>query len=78
VSGEYAPTPEGRLRVEAIFEGVDERHAHTIAAEMIDRAHELANLPDCQCDVDVAVEETETDSRVDPGAQAAPERSAAR
>jgi hypothetical protein len=49
---------ERRLRVEAVFLGVEERHAQTIAAEMIDRAHELANLPDCQCDVDVNIEQT--------------------
>ncbi len=23
---------------------------------MIDRAHEIANLPDCECDLDVSVE----------------------
>jgi hypothetical protein len=28
----------------------------TIAAAMIDRAHELANLPECECDVDVSVQ----------------------
>jgi hypothetical protein len=78
VTGESAPTPEGRLRVEAVFQGVDERHAHTIAAEMIDRAHELANLPDCQCDVDVSVEETSADSHVDLAAQPALARLATR
>ena len=57
------------LRVEAVFQGVDERHAQTLAAEMIDRAHELANLPDCQCDVDVSIEETATDSHVEPAAR---------
>jgi hypothetical protein len=43
------------LRVEAVFRDVDERQAHTIASEMIGRAHELANLPECECDVDVSV-----------------------
>jgi hypothetical protein len=61
VTGERASTPQVRLRVEAVFQGVDEGHARTIAAELIDRAHELANLPDCQCDVDVSVEETVAD-----------------
>jgi hypothetical protein len=28
----------------------------TIAAAMIDRAQELANLPECECDVDVSVQ----------------------
>jgi hypothetical protein len=79
MTGEGTPsTSERRLRVEAVFQGVDERHAHTIAAELIDRAHELANLPDCQCDVDVSVEETALDSHVDPAAQPAPARTLAR
>ena len=64
--GEIAPDESGTLRVEAVFRDVDERHADTIAAEMIDRAHELANLPDCQCDVDVRVEELSADGHVDP------------
>jgi hypothetical protein len=69
--GEIAPGESGTLRVEAIFRDVDERHADTIAAEMIDRAHELANLPDCQCDVDVRVEELSADGHVDPLARPA-------
>jgi len=44
------------LRVEAVFMDVDEQHADTIAAEMIGRAHELANLPEWECDVDVSVQ----------------------
>jgi hypothetical protein len=44
------------LRVQAVFRDVDEQQAHTLAAEMIGRAHELANLPDCECDVDVSVQ----------------------
>ena len=35
---------------------VDEQHADAIAAEMIGRAHELANLPEWECDVDVSVQ----------------------
>ncbi len=44
------------LTVRAVFSLSDERHAQEIAAGMIDRAHEIANLPDCECDVDVSVE----------------------
>jgi hypothetical protein len=44
------------LTVRAAFGLSDERHAQEIAAAMIDRAHEIANLPDCECDVDVSVE----------------------
>jgi hypothetical protein len=64
------PAGEVRLRVEAVFHCVEERHAQRIAAEMIDRAHELANLPDCQCDVDVSVH----DSHVERAAQPASAR----
>jgi hypothetical protein len=66
VTGERAYVPQVRLRVEAVFHGVEERHAQTIAAELIDRAHELANLPDRQCDVDVSVEEAEEEGDVEP------------
>jgi hypothetical protein len=44
------------LHVEVVFHDVDEQHADTIAAEMVSRAHELANLPEHECDVDVNVE----------------------
>lgn len=56
------PSTPGVLRVEAVFHDVDERQAETIAAELIGRAHELANLPECACDVDVNVrrEQSET------------------
>jgi hypothetical protein len=52
-----APPPDapGTLHVEAVFRDVPERRAHEIAAELIDRAHELANMPDSECDVDVSV-----------------------
>ena len=52
---ELASAPQ-TLRVEAVFTDVDERHADEIAAEMIARAHELANLPEWECDVDVSVQ----------------------
>jgi hypothetical protein len=44
------------LRVEVVFDGVDERRAQDVAAEMIARAHELANRPEHECDVDVSVQ----------------------
>ena len=43
------------LHVQAVFRDVDEEHVQALAAEMIARAHELANQPECQCDVDVDV-----------------------
>jgi hypothetical protein len=69
VTGERVSASQVRLRVEAIFQGVEEGHAQTIAAELIDRAHELANLPDRQCDVDVSVEETAQDGDVQRSTQ---------
>lgn len=44
------------LRVQAIFQVADDRQAQEVAARMIDRAHEIANLPECECDVEVSVE----------------------
>jgi tripeptide aminopeptidase len=32
--------------------------AEQVVAEIVDRVHEAANLPDCDCDVDIAVERT--------------------
>jgi hypothetical protein len=44
------------LHVHAVFSNLDSQHVQTLAAEMIARAHELANRPECQCDVDVDVQ----------------------
>jgi hypothetical protein len=44
------------VHVQVTFHTADERAAHTVAAKLIDRAHEIANLPECECDVDVSVE----------------------
>jgi hypothetical protein len=43
------------LRVEAVFHDLAPEQADTIAAELIARAHELANMPEHGCDVDVNV-----------------------
>jgi hypothetical protein len=40
------------------FKLEDEDAARTLAGRLIDRAHELANLPQCECDLDVDVEWT--------------------
>lgn len=50
-----SPSEPGVLRVEAVFHDVAAAQADTIAAELIARAHELANLPEHACDVDVNV-----------------------
>ena len=47
----------------------DER-AEEILAELLDCVHEAANLPECECDVDVTVERTFTGYRTPPSAPA--------
>jgi hypothetical protein len=54
--GETLLEEERGLRVQAVFRVSDEHQAQSLAAQMVDRAHEIANLPDCECDVDVSVE----------------------
>ncbi|MGH2875048.1 MAG: hypothetical protein ACRDK7_14500 [Solirubrobacteraceae bacterium] len=44
------------LRVQSTFHVADEAQGQAVAAELIDRAHELANSPECECDLDVSVE----------------------
>ena len=56
------PSAPGVLRVEAVFHGVAAEQADTIAAELIGRAHELANLPEYACDVDVNVQRDASDA----------------
>lgn len=46
---------QGALVVEVVFHVSDERSGRELAAQMIDRAHEIANLPECECDLDVNV-----------------------
>jgi hypothetical protein len=48
--------PPRAVRVQAIFHVTDEQQRQAVVAKMIDRAHEIANLPECECDVDVSVE----------------------
>ncbi len=44
------------VRVQAVFHVSSDEQAQTVAARMVDRAHEIANLPECECDVDVSIE----------------------
>jgi hypothetical protein len=46
------------VRVEVVFYVADELQAHAVASKMVDRAQEIANLPECECDLDVSVERT--------------------
>jgi hypothetical protein len=52
----------GLLRFEAVFHDVASEQADTIAAELIARAHELANLPEHGCDVDVNIRREPSDA----------------
>jgi hypothetical protein len=54
------------VRVQAVFHVTDDRQAQTVVAKMVDRAHEIANLPECECDVDVNIERTASDDIADP------------
>lgn len=47
---------EPGLTVRVRFRLEDEDAARRLSAQLIDRAHELANLPECECDLDVDVE----------------------
>jgi tripeptide aminopeptidase len=47
----------------------DER-AEGVVAEIVDRLHEAANLPDCDCDVDVSVERTFSGFHLSPSSPA--------
>jgi tripeptide aminopeptidase len=48
---------------------VEEERAETLAGELVDRIHEAANLPDCDCDVDVRVQRTFSGFRVSPSSE---------
>jgi hypothetical protein len=47
---------EPGLTVRVRFALADEDAARRLSAQLIDRAHELANLPECECDLDVDVQ----------------------
>jgi len=49
---------------------LSEERAETMAAEVVDRVHEAANMPDCDCDADVAVERMFSGYRLPPSAPA--------
>jgi len=47
-----------RCTVLAEVRSIDESRAESVTAEIVDRVHDAANLPDCDCDVDVSVQRT--------------------
>ena len=66
------------LRVQTTFHVADEAEGQAVAAKLIDRAHELANSPECECDLDVSVEWVKSeDLAADPEGMAATDRRSA-
>jgi len=57
--------PERCSVVAEVRSGRDER-AEIVVGEVVDRLHEAANLPECDCDVDVSVQRTFSGYRLDP------------
>jgi hypothetical protein len=55
------------LRVQTTFHLLDEAQGQGVAAKLIDRAHELANSPECECDLDVSVEWIHPGAAAEPG-----------
>ena len=49
---------------------LEDERAEAVVAEIVDRVHEAANLPDCDCDVDVSVERTFSGYRLRPSSAA--------
>jgi hypothetical protein len=62
LSGAQAQGTVSAVEVHVVFHVADDRQAQAVAAKMVDRAHEIANLPECECDVDVSVERTPSDA----------------
>ncbi len=58
--------PPRAVRVQAVFHVTDDQQGQAVAAKMVDRAHEIANLPECECDVDVSIERAQPDAAAGP------------
>ncbi len=48
--------------------GLDDRRGEELVAEIVDRVHQAANQPDCDCDVDLSVQRTFPGYRLAPSA----------
>jgi tripeptide aminopeptidase len=57
-----------RCELTAEVRGLDDRRGEGLVAELVDRIHEAANRPDCDCDVDIAVERTFSGYKLAPSA----------
>ncbi len=49
--------------------GVDDEHGEALAGEIVDRLHEAANRPECECDLDVSVRRTFSGYRLAPSSR---------
>ena len=56
-----------RCSLLAEVRSLDDRSGDAAVAEIVDRVHEAANLPDCDCDVDVSVQRTFSGYRLASG-----------
>jgi tripeptide aminopeptidase len=56
-----------RCSLLAEVRGPDDERAEELAGEIVDRVHEAANLPECDCDVDVSLQRTFSGFRLSPG-----------
>jgi tripeptide aminopeptidase len=55
-----------RCAVLAEVRALDGERAEAIVAEVVERMHEAANLPECECDVDISVQRTFTGFHLAP------------
>jgi tripeptide aminopeptidase len=59
-----------QARFVAEVRGLDDSRGEALVAELVDRVHEAGNLPDCDCDVDVAVTRTFSGYSLSPSSPA--------
>ncbi len=59
-----------QCRVTLEVRALEEKRAEQVVAELVDRMHAAANVPECACDLDVSVERLFTGYRLPPGAAA--------
>ncbi|MCW3068859.1 MAG: peptidase dimerization domain protein [Solirubrobacterales bacterium] len=57
-----------RCSLVAEVRSLRDARAEALVAEVVDRIHEAANLPECDCDVDVSVQRTFSGYRLSPSA----------
>lgn len=59
-----------RCTLAAEVRSLSDERAEAVVAEVVDCVHDAANLPECDCDVDVAVERTFSGYRLAPSSRA--------